>query len=275
VLKAQSPIGGFMQGKGKGNIALSYNSESYDKVFLVPEKIDGVPVFNRVKTTSVNFFGTFGLSNKVDLQLSLPYIKSTGEASQQVLDNLGYQNQRSGLQDVSAYVKYNPYNFKMGKGKLSLIGAVGVQTPLGGYNVDESLQSIIAIGTGVTQLNTFILSQYKLDNGLFFNGSLGYSLRSKDVPNAFISELKAGYANKSFYIDAYATSQLSGDGPDILKEGFTGVFNRTRVNYNRIGVNVFVPIIKSFGVAAGASSYVAGRNLGQSSGGYGALIFSF
>jgi hypothetical protein len=40
-------ISGFMQGKGKGNISLSLSSEKYDKVYLVPQETDGVPILTK------------------------------------------------------------------------------------------------------------------------------------------------------------------------------------------------------------------------------------
>ena len=272
---AQSPIGGFMQGKGKGNVVVSYTTESYDKVFLVPQKVDGVPVFNKVDIQSVSLYATVGLSSKVDLVANVPYITSKGHASEQVLTNYGYSNERKGIQDLSLYIKYNPFNFKAGTGNISLIGALGIQTPLSDYKVEESLQSIIAIGNKSTQVNSYILAMYKLKCGFFVNGQLGYSLRSTAVPDAFLSEVKVGYAAKHFYVDAFSATQISTGGVDILKEGFTGSFPATKVNSTRIGVNVYVPIVKGFGVSGGASSYVDGRNLGQSTGYYGALIYSF
>ncbi|MFC4261851.1 hypothetical protein ACFOWM_03090 [Ferruginibacter yonginensis] len=276
LVKAQSPVNGFMQGKGKGNVVVSYSSESYDKVFLVPTKVDGVPVFNKVTTTSVNVYGTYGISNKVDLQLSVPYIKSKGEASEQVLANLGYTNEMKGLQDISLYAKYNPYNFKIGKGNnIALLGSIGFQAPIGDYKVDQGLQSIIAIGNRATQLNTFIAAHFKGKNGTFLTGTLGYSIRGNDVPSAFISELKAGYANKHFYVDVFAASQLSSKGVDIVNEGFKGAFPLTKVNYNRIGINAYVPVVKGFGITGGFSAYVDGRNLGEASGGYGGVVYSF
>jgi hypothetical protein len=30
---------------GKGSVSLSFSSEKYDKVYFIPEKVDGVPVF--------------------------------------------------------------------------------------------------------------------------------------------------------------------------------------------------------------------------------------
>ncbi|MFX5813278.1 hypothetical protein ABTE31_21470, partial [Acinetobacter baumannii] len=79
------------------------------------------------------------------------------QASDAVLNNLGYQNERKGLQDISLYLKYNPFNFKTSNGNLALMAAVGVQTPLGNYRVDESLQSILAIGNRATQINTILI----------------------------------------------------------------------------------------------------------------------
>jgi hypothetical protein len=272
---AQSPINGFMQGKGKGNIVVSYNAESYKDVYLVPKKVNGVPVFNKVKLNSASLFATIGLSKKVDVQFNLPYIKATGNASSGVLNNLGYANEKKGLQDVSIYVKYNPYFKKMGKGSLTLITALGLQAPMGSYKVDESLQSIIAIGNRATQISGIALLQYKNDNGFFVSGSTGYSIKNNDVPNAMTGEIKVGYAVKKYYVDAYIAGQNSGKGTDILKEGFDAVFPKTRVSYSKIGLNAYVPIKKGFGVAAGFSSIVAGRNIGASSGGYGAVIYSF
>lgn len=272
---AQSPISGFMNGKNKGSLVVSHNVESYTSVYLVPDKVDGVPVFNKVEIASTNLFATLGLSKKVDIQFNIPYVKAKGNASDDVLSNLGYQNQRSGLQDIAAYIKYNPFNIKAGKGNIALIGSLGFQTPLSNYNVNEGLQSILAIGNRATQLNAFIVSQFKAASGIFITGSLGYSFRNNQVPNAFISELKAGYASKNVYIDIFGASQISAKGVDILKEGFTGFFPATQVNYNRIGVNIYVPIYKGFGLAGGSATYVGGRNLGQSTGGYGAVIYSF
>ena len=108
---SQSPISGFMQGKGKGNISLSYSSEKYDQVYLVPNLADGVPIFNEVQISSASLYATYGITDQLDVVFSLPYITAKGDASQEVLNNLDYENKRSGLQDVSVFVKYNPFYF--------------------------------------------------------------------------------------------------------------------------------------------------------------------
>lgn len=272
---SQSPISGFMQGKGKGNVSLSLSSEKYDKVYLVPQETDGVPIFNEVKLNSTNLYATYGLSDQLDVVLSLPYISAEGNASQGQLNNLNYSNTRSGVQDVSFFLKYNPYFHNFGKSSLRLIGALGLKTPLGDYKVDEGLQSIIAIGNRSTTVSALGLAMFKMDSGIFASGQIGGNIASNDVPNSYTSELKLGYAASKFYGDAYVANQTSTSGVDILREGFQGFFPATKVNYTKIGLNLYTPLYKDFGLAGGASTLVAGRNIGKATGFYGALVYKF
>lgn len=273
---AQSPVSGFMKKKGEGSIVLNQFREKYDKVFLVPTEVDGVPVFNDVSITSTSLYGEFGLSDRFNVIVNLPYVKSEGNASAATLQNLGYENERSGIQDIKIYGKYSFLSKEIGSNKLDIIGSVGIETPLGNYSADEGLQSIIAIGNESTRFTGLGIAQFMTDFGLFATGQLGYSLRSNEVPNAVLSEFKLGYAGSAFYLDVFVANQLSSkDGVDILGEGFTGFFPATRVNYSRIGANAYVPVSKFAGIVGGVNSYVAGRNVGKSTGFYAGLAFNF
>jgi hypothetical protein len=86
----------------------------------------------------------------VDVVVVLPYVQAKGNATDQVLTNLNLENERKGLQDVSVFVKYSPFNFNFGSSSLRLIGALGLKTPLSNYKVEEGFQSIIAIGNRST-----------------------------------------------------------------------------------------------------------------------------
>ncbi|WP_439128175.1 hypothetical protein [Polaribacter sp.] len=273
---AQSPVNGFMKKSGEGSVVLSYSKESYSKVFLVPNEVDGVPIFNDVSISSVSFFGEIGISDNFNIVLNVPYIRSEGNASEAVLDNNGFENERKGIQDLKVYAKYRLYTLNFDKSSLDFIGAAGIETPLGNYNADEGLQSIIAIGNRATTYNAMGIATFKLQSGFFTTGQLGYSFRNNEVPNALISELKIGYATSKFYVDAFVANQLSDDsGVDILGEGFTGFFPATRVNYTRIGLNAFYPITKELGFTAGTNAYISGRNLGKATGFYGGAVYSF
>ncbi|CAM3910769.1 MULTISPECIES: hypothetical protein [Flavobacterium] len=274
-VQSQSPISGFMQGKGKGNVSISYSSEKYDEVYLVPEEVDGVPVFNEVQLSSASLYATYGITDQLDVVLTLPYITAKGDASQDVLNNLNFENKRSGVQDVSVFVKYNPFYFDYGSSSLRLIGALGIKTPLGNYKENEGLQSIIAIGNRSTTVSAIGVAMFKMNSGFFASGQFGGNLASNDVPNSYTSELKLGYAASKIYGDVYLANQTSTSGVDILGEGFEGFFPATKVNYTKIGLNLYTPIYQDFGIAGGFSTLVAGRNIGKATGVYGALVYKF
>lgn len=272
---AQSPIDGFMKKKGKGSITLSQSMESYEEVFLVPEKVNRVPVFDQVDISSTSLYVDYAFADDFMIVANLPFIRSEGNVTEANQENNGFENVREGVQDLGLYTKYRFYTTEIGKSKLDFIGSLGVEFPIGNYKVDEGLQSIIAIGNRSTDINSLGVVTYKHNSGFFATGQLGYSIRNNDVPDAFLNQLKLGYAAKKFYVDAYVANQISRDGVDILGEGFNGFFPATQVNYTRIGLNVYVPIINHFGISGGANTYVAGRNLGLSTGFYGGLTYSF
>jgi hypothetical protein len=272
---AQSPVSGFMNGKGHGAIAVSYSAEQYDNVFLVPADADGVPVFNEVNVNSVSLYGSFGLTDRLDAVLSLPYITARGNATEAVLNELGFENERSGIQDLSVFLKYKPFGCSVGAGSLDFMLAAGLKTPLGNYKADEGLQSIIAIGNRATSVNGMAIAQWRSASGVFVTTQAGYSLRNGEVPNALLGEVKLGYAGRRFYADAWLAGQTSDGGVNILGEGFTGFFPATDVSYHRAGINVYVPLAAGFGISAGASKYLSGRNVGESTGVSGSVVYNF
>lgn len=275
VVFSQTGVSGFMKPAKEAVVSLSYSAESYDKVLLVPTEINGVPVFNEVSINSYNLYAEYGLSDRFTLSINIPYIESEGDASSATLGETGFENTRNGLQDLSLNLKYLIKEFNFSESSLSLIANLGLETPLSSYEVDEGLQSIIAIGNQSTRVNTVGLATFKLKNGVFVTGQLGYSLRSEDVPDAILSQLKIGYAAEKFYGDVYIGAQKSTSGVDILGEGFQGFFPATEVSYTRIGVNLFAPVYKNLGASGGFSQITDGRNIGKASGYYLGLNYSF
>lgn len=257
---AQTPLSGFMQGKTGGSLSFSGTTENYKSVYLFPTEIDETPIFKEVTTNSFNVYGVYGFTDKLDIIVNLPFVQTIGSANQDVLKGLGYTNTKSGAQDISAFMKYEFAK----KGNLSLQGSLGFTTPLGDYKVEEGLQSIIAIGNKATTLNGILLGHLTLERGLFVTGQVGYSLRTTAVPDAVVSQLKLGYAASRFYIDGYVGNQTSTGGVDILRNGFTGSFPATKVNYTRVGGSVYAPIDGNLGISAGGGAIIDGRNVGKS-----------
>lgn len=274
-VNAQTGVSGFLKPQGEKSISLSMTSESYDEVLLVPSEIDGVPVFNDVTTTSYNLYAEYGITDRFTISINLPYIRSEGNASEATLQENGFSNERDGLQDFSYNMKYLIKSVDISNSKLDFIANLGFETPLSSYEVDEGLQSIIAIGNQSTRLNGVGIAHFKMNNGIFATGQLGYSFRSDDVPDAILSQLKLGYAGSNFYGDIFIGAQKSTSGVDILGEGFQGFFPATRVSYTKIGANLYVPVYSGFGLSAGGTSIIDGRNIGKATAFYGGLNYSF
>ncbi|WP_052695286.1 hypothetical protein [Hymenobacter sp. AT01-02] len=273
---AQSLVSGFMAGKGHGSVAVSVTSENYQQAYLVPEKVTTVPIYREVYVTSVNLYGTYGITSKIDAIVSLPYIRSAGRANGRVLDDLGFQNSRQNFQDVTGALKFKSYSGTLGNSLVDLLGVVAVSTPVSNYQSNTGLDYIIAIGNRATKVTTLGVMHVKTASGVFATGQAGYSVRSGRVPNAFVGETKVGYAGRKLYAEVLASVQRSdGSGTDVLQPGFDGNFTATRVDFVRLGVNVFRPLTKGFGATVGVSTYVAGRNVGQSTGLSGGVSYNF
>lgn len=267
--QAQSLISGFMAGKGHGSVVFTGTAERYRNVYLVPAKVDNVPIYREVRVSSVSMYANYGITDKIEAVVSLPFVQSTGRANKQVLDSLGatYVNSRSGLQDLSVFMKFKVLSTPVGSSQLDLLGAAGVSTPASSYQSKADLGYIIAIGNRATKYTAIGIAQLRTPSGIFVMGQAGYSVRTNPVPDAFVADAKVGYAGIKFYAEAWAAvQQSSSKGTDILQPGFTGLFTATRVNYTRVGISLYKPISNGVGLILAASQYVAGRNVGQSTG---------
>ena len=281
-LRAQSLVSGFMAGKGHGSVVVSGTTERYSNVYLAPEKINAVPVFQEVRVNSVNLYGTYGLTDKIDAIISMPYIQSKGQALGSTISDLstlypsqGYTNTRQGLQDITAVLKFKSYTREIGSSILDLLGVVSVSTPMSNYETNTGLGYIIAIGNRATKTTALGVAHLKTASGVFATGQLGYSLRTGDVPNALVGEAKLGYAGPKNYFEGYASFQESNGGTDITENGFDGTFTATRVNFVRIGASAYRPITNGFGLTLGLNTYVAGRNIGKATGGSAGITYNF
>lgn len=268
---AQTPLNGFMQGKKGGSLSFSLAHENYKSLYLYPEQVDETPVFKSVSTNSFNIYGNYGLTEKLDMIINIPFIQTLGSADKDVLSGLGYSNQRDGAQDIAAYLKYQFAKV----GNVNFQGSVGFSTPLSNYNVNEGFQSLIAIGNHASTLSGFLLGHFKDERGFFITGQAGYSVRGGEVPNAILSELKIGLATSRFYIAGQVGNQTSTGGVDILRPGFTGFFPATKVNYTKVGGTIYAPIDGNLGLSISGGGVVDGRNVGKSYYGAAGLTYNF
>jgi hypothetical protein len=272
---AQSPVSGFMKQKGKASVALSYSSEKYNEVYLGSSKVKGIPIFNEVQNTAVNLYANYGITDKFEAVVSVPFIQSQGEANDALIGATNFSNKRSGIQDLTVFLKYKLASKTTSEATYDLVVSAGVQTPVGGYKADEGFQSIIAIGNDATKVSGLLIGHIKVNTGFFITGQMGYRKSNNQVPDALVSEIKAGYAASKVYFDAWFANQNSIEGTNILQPGFDGFFPATQVDFTRVGANLYFPLYKGIGINGGLNSYLIGKNVGKSSGFSIGLVSNF
>ena len=250
---AQQLISGFRQGQGHSSVFLTYTHERYNEFYLGETKTAiEMAGQDRVVVESANLYAAYGLTDKLDIIATLPYISSK---SRRLSDNQNILERN--LQNATVALAYQALQKQSEAGLFSVTGGLALSTPLSRYRTNI----INAIGNRATQLDPSLLLQYKFTNGLFVNGQGGYSLRSNNVPNAVLLGAKVGYAAPHFFLESFVSNQTSTSGIDIGGPGFTpDRFPETKVNTTNLGASLYVPIVKHFGITVGGGTRLAGRN---------------
>lgn len=267
----QSIIDGFMTPKKKGSISVSYSFESYDEFYLADQRNDAPGrLGGQVSTQSIGVYAKYGISDRFNVVFNLPYIVAQGDGNENIPQEDGsFQDQQvQDLQDMSIYLKYKAYEHTFGIGQLSVIPALGFGTPLSDYPADD----LLSVGNGATFVDMRGIIHFKSNSGLFVEGQAGHSLRSDEVPDAWLFAGKLGYAHEKFYIDFGFQTQVSdSDAPDIGE----AVFSATRVNFTQLAFSAYYPVVAGIGVSAGIGQYIDGRNVGRATRFSGGVVCNF
>ncbi len=279
-VNAQGMVDGFFAKKGEANISLSYSSSTFDSFYVGTNKVDGVPAHNEITQSIYNLYVNYGITDKLTAIVNLPYIAAEGNG---VADPINGTTEQSGLQDLSLALKYSLYEQQLSHGSMTYFTAL-----TGAYAFDYEPTGILSLGNGANSIDGKIGMHYKNNCGFFGTIAVGYTVRGEaknnlnlgdgsnfDAPNSANTMFKLGYASSKIYFDAWYDSQsTSNKGVDIGGAGFFGNFPETRVNYSRVGANVYVPLTSIIGLNAGVGTTVDGRNIGNSTTYTGGIILS-
>ncbi|HSC37296.1 MAG TPA: hypothetical protein VLD19_05485, partial [Chitinophagaceae bacterium] len=104
-----------------------------------------------VSTQMAAVMGTYGVTDKLNVLFGLPYVKTRASA--------GTLHGQKGLQDLSLWIKWMPYEKKVGKGTLSLYGIGGLSTPTTNYVADFLP---LSIGLHSTNLTLRVMADYQV-----------------------------------------------------------------------------------------------------------------
>ncbi len=240
ILDAQ--VDGF--NKGKGNMDM-VGSLSYDQG-LAYYLEEGTADIQRYRA-SLSVFTARGISDDLDIQLSIPFIASNGE---------------SGLQDGAAYLKWLPLKKRTGKGLLSFGAAIGGSTPLSDYGTE----GLGAIGQQATSLTSLGVLQFMKDNGYFISLVAGQVAVSSPTPDAMVGTFRFGHASGAHFWEAYVQMQEAFGGKDYLGVGdqAPSTFKELGVSFIKMGGKYYHPFRDRYGWVIETNYVLAGRNVDRS-----------
>ena len=268
--KAQTADDAIMMGKKQWCNGLTYMHSSWNKYWEGTTKRDNKNL-GTVTNQSLMFMSNYGITDKLNVIATVPYVWTNASA--------GTLHGMSGFQDIALDLKYQFYQTKLGKGKLSLIGVGSFSTPLTNYENDFLPMSI---GLGSTNLAARLTVDYQqgiffatlssafvwrsnvtIDRSSYYTDQIHYT-DQVDMPNQQYSNLFIGIRKSNLIVQAQLINMYTYSGNDIRKNDMPFVANQ--MNLTTLGghVKYFLPFMPNLQVIGGADFAIAGRNMGQS-----------
>ena len=255
---SQGPVDGYMKNKKDFSIGVSISREKAGKLYAGKNYIDtatGLDYINSGrKTYAFSIFAIYGITDKLNLQLNVPYLNVNSKAE-------------TDFQDASIYLKYSLLEKDNSKGNLRLMLATGFAMPLSDYQTAGGS----AIGQMAFSGDGRLILQQNFNNKIFASIQGGYFLKSNPTPNAMSTSLKVGYAGK-FYADAWFEIVHAFGGTDyrgtgeLAPTGARGGFRGLGFSNQKVGATLFYPFTKHFGAFTGFSYVLNGRNAFKNTG---------
>ena len=278
---AQSDQDALMMKKNEFCTGLMYQQSTWDQYWEGTLKRDNLNI-GTMKTQMVGYLGMYGITNKLNVFASIPWVNTSSTA--------GQWKGQDGIQDVSLWVKYWAIDKKGEKGRFGLFGLAGLSLPVSDYTIDMLPYSI---GLGTTNFSARILADYKYGKW-FATGSMTYVLRSNveldrtayytsgmhysnevKMPDATQWMVRAGYRYKRWIAEAVIDNWTTKGGHDITRNNMPFVSNRMEAT--RLGANFKWEdgLVKGMSLLAGGNYALEGRNMGQATTIYGGVVYLF
>ncbi|QHS58409.1 transporter [Chitinophaga agri] len=278
-LFAQTDIDALMMAKNEYCIGPMYSYSSWKNYWEGTFKRDNENL-GTVSTKTISVMGNYGISKKLGVLFNVPYVKTKASA--------GTLRGMDGLQDMSLFLKWRPFQQTLGNGRLSLLGIAGVSFPLSDYTPDYLP---LAIGLHSKTALARFMADYKW-KGFFATASATYLLRDNididresyyttemhnthevKMPDVMSYNFRAGFRNRRFIAEAVLNIWNTLGGFDITRNNMP--FPSNDMEATMVGGNFkyVLPPLPQLSIVAGGNTTVAGRNMGQSTTVYGSLFY--
>lgn len=268
--KAQTDLDALMMKKNRLCAGFMYVHNSWDEYWEGTFKRDNLNL-GTVTTQMIGVMGAYGITNKVNLIFSLPYVKTKASA--------GTFSGLDGIQDLSLFGKWQAAKWKAGKGNITLFGVAGISFPVSNYTADYLPFSI---GLESKTLSLRVIGDYDIgrffvtgsgtctfrdnitiDRDAYYTTQMHYT-NEVYMPDVMLFNLRAGYRHSGLIAELFATSQKTLGGFDITKNNMPFPSNEMNMTMVGAGFKYDMPFHKPLSVIGGAGYVVKGRNVGQS-----------
>jgi hypothetical protein len=243
-------LNGFQPARGQGTLAVSWTQEGYDEFWVGEQKVSD-PGVGEVETSSLTAWLQWGFTDDLAVVVNVPYVDADS-------DGLGNFSD-SGLQDLTALLRYRFVNAESAGSRHGLTGAAGIRTPLSNYEANLPVD----LGDGTDDGLLRLVYQFERDT-FYFSQQVGYDLRGGDAPDGIPLYTELGVTAGRATYSAFYARLIADGGTDIGDPGFT--FPSNQDEYSRAGAKVYVRFTERFGGALSYFTTLDGRNSGDADG---------
>lgn len=237
-----------------------------------------------ISTTSVTWFGNYGVSDKLNVIASVPFVSTKASA--------GTLRGMQGIQDLMVTAKYRLLQKAIDSGKFRVFAVASAGVPLTDYSPDYLP---LSIGLASKQATGRLILNYYTRLKLYVNTSVGYTFRSNveldrpsyytdgqiyftnqvDMPNVLDFTASIGYVNYGLETKLSYIQQSTLGGGDIRRQDMPFVSNMMNFSRAELLFMYYLPKPKYFALRGSYTYTLAGRNVGQSSTFMGGILYTF
>jgi len=238
---------GFLRGRGKFDVVVSYINDSYDEFWVGDTKMSAPPV-GEVTREAFVLYAAYGLNDDIDLSVNAAYVETES-------DGTGGFSDENDPQDVVVQAKWRFYQARAGAGAVSFLLAPGIKQPMTDYEEND----VTAIGDGQTDVRGRVIGHYQADNGLFASLEAGYDRRNGAPADELPVNFTVGGTYANLTLAPFFSRVDSKGGIDIGQ----GDFPEVEEDYTRYGLGAFYRFNESVGLTANYRTTDDGKNTGD------------
>lgn len=280
-IQAQTDIDAIMMSKNNFCFGAVYQYSGWDEYWEGDFQRENLNL-GTVTTKSIGIMGNYGISDKLNVLFSLPYVETNASA--------GTMKGQKGIQDLTLTLKYMPIEKTIGKSTYSVYALANVSAPLSNYPADYlplsiGMQSKTASlrlmgdyqrGNFFTTLSGAYVKRANstIDRNSYLTNDEVHYTNEVDMPDAISVNFRTGYRSNRLIAELVLDNWVTQSGGfDITKNNMP--FPSNTMNALRYGVNSKYTFKKMPQLSlVGGFNYVAeGKNVGKSDTYYGGVFY--